>query len=42
MNENANKIEIMAVQLLFEKRPKSPTTEQVRQALENYRNVICE
>ena len=36
MNENANKIEIMAVQLLFEKRPKSPTTEQVRQALENY------
>ena len=33
-SDNENKIEIMMVQLLFASKPKSPTTEQMRQALE--------
>ena len=35
-NAEENKIEIMMVQLLFRQKPKSPTTAQMRAALERY------
>ena len=35
-NAEENKIEIMMVQLLFQQKPKSPTTAQMRAALERY------
>ncbi len=34
MDKTENKIEIMMIQLMFQKKPQSPTTEQFRNALE--------
>ena len=41
-NAEENKIEIMMVQLLFKQKPKSPTTTQMREALERYMGDLGE
>ncbi|MBQ2100021.1 MAG: DUF4261 domain-containing protein [Lachnospiraceae bacterium] len=41
-NAEENKIEIMMVQLLFKQKPKSPTTAQMREALERYMGDLGE